>query len=71
MYRRAAHIDTTRCRIAQRIDFGMRFPGTLGVAGRQDLSVANNDAADARIRTGQEQTLGGLIERSAHGSDVV
>jgi hypothetical protein len=69
--RRTAYIDTTRGSIPQRIDFGMRFTGTLGVTAGDDLSIADDHAAHARIGTGQEQAFGSLVERSAHGVDVV
>jgi hypothetical protein len=38
---------------------------------RQDLAVADDHTTDARVRAGQEQAFGRLIERSAHGSDVI
>jgi hypothetical protein len=68
---RAAHIHTARCRITQRIDFGMCFAGSLSMTRREDLAVADNHTTDTRIRAGQEQAFGGLVERSAHGGDVI
>jgi hypothetical protein len=69
--RRAAHIHTARGSIAQSIDLGVRFTGALGVTAGDDLSIADDYAAHARIGAGQEQAFGGLVERSAHGIDVV
>ena len=69
--RGTTHIDPTRGSITQRIDLGMRFTGTLGVTACDDLSIANDHTANARIGAGQEQAFGCLVERSAHGIDVV
>jgi hypothetical protein len=69
--RRTMHIDTPRGSITQRIDFGMRFTGTLGVTAGDDLSIADDHAAHARIGAGQEQAFGCLVERSAHSIGVV
>jgi hypothetical protein len=69
--RRAAHIHTARGSIAQSIDLGVRFTGALGVTAGDDLSIADDHAAHARIGAGQEQAFGSLVERSAHGIDVV
>jgi hypothetical protein len=69
--RRTTHIDTPRGSITQRIDFGMRFSGTLSVTAGDDLSITDDHAAHARIGAGQEQAFGCLVERSAHGVDVV
>ena len=51
---RATHIDTPRGSIAQRIDLGMRFTGTLGMTAGDDLAIANDHTAHARIWAGQE-----------------
>ena len=68
---RTTHIDTTRGSITQRIDFGMRFTGTLGVTAGDGLPITDDHAAHARIGTGQEQAFGCLVERSAHSIGVV
>jgi hypothetical protein len=69
--RTGTHLGSVTGDITQRIDLGMRFTSTLGVTAGDDLSIADDHAAHARIGAGQEQAFGSLVERSAHGIDVV
>jgi len=50
----------------QRYDFGVRSTGDLVPALADQLLVAGNDAADARIRRGGEQAFFRELERAAH-----
>ena len=65
-----AHIGSralgARAGRAQRLHLGVRFPGALMPALPDDLTVAHQHTADARIRVRAMQSECGQLERTAH-----
>ncbi|MCY1440295.1 hypothetical protein D9M71_565630 [compost metagenome] len=52
--------------LTQRMHFGVRLTGTHMPAFADDLAVANNHTADARIRMGRIQALAGQFQGPGH-----
>jgi hypothetical protein len=63
----AADVVTAPLRVGHRLDLGVRLARRLRVAGADDHAVADEHAADPRVRRGDIHALRGPGERQRHG----
>jgi hypothetical protein len=64
--RRCARRFATRFRIGKRLRFGVGFAGALVPTLADHASIADDDAAYARVRGRREQSAGGKFECAPH-----
>ncbi len=58
-------------RLLKRVDFRVGTAKTLVVADTGELTIADDDAADDRVRLNPTAALGGLDQSVAHPTDVL